>query len=261
MTTDTSRDPNWKLMWSDEFATDGAPNEKNWKFEQGFARNEEFQWYQKENATVKDGHLVIEARRETRPNPLYEAGSNEWRKKRPNIEYTSSSLQTAGLHAWQFGRFEIRARIKTKPGLWPAFWTLGVSGEWPSNGEIDIMEFYRGKLLANVAWGKKQRWQAHWDSVTKPVTDFNDPQWDEKFHIWRMDWDAKSIKLYVDDLLLNETDLSKTINDSDGKNPFHQPHYILVNLAVGGQNGGDPSQTEFPTRYEVDWVRIYQRTP
>ncbi len=75
-----------------------------------------------------------------------------------------------------------------------------------------------------------------------------------------MDWDEKFIRLYVDDLLLNEVDLTKTINqDGSQKNPFHQPHYMLLNLAIGGDNGGDPTQTTFPTRFEVDYVRVYQK--
>ncbi|GAB4458186.1 MAG: hypothetical protein OHK0029_19120 [Armatimonadaceae bacterium] len=77
-----------------------------------------------------------------------------------------------------------------------------------------------------------------------------------------MDWDEKEILLYVDDELLNTTDLTKTINEDDGKtNPFHQPHYILVNLAIGGNNGGDPSKTEFPSLYKIDYIRVYQKAP
>jgi beta-glucanase (GH16 family) len=84
--------------------------------------------------------------------------------------------------------------------------------------------------------------------------------WSKRFHLWRMDWDERSIRLYVDGLLLNTTDLSETINgDAEGKNPFHQPHYMILNLAIGGMNGGDPSSTPFPTRFEVDYVRVYQR--
>ena len=75
-----------------------------------------------------------------------------------------------------------------------------------------------------------------------------------------MDWDEKAIKLYVDDELLNSVNLAETVNrDGKGKNPFHQPHYILLNLAIGGDNGGDPSKTNFPTRFEVDYVRVYQK--
>jgi beta-glucanase (GH16 family) len=249
----------YKLVWSDEFKRDGRPEPANWIFEEGLVRNNEAQFYQPENATVRGGKLIIETRREQRRNPKYQPGASKWPENCEFAEFTSSCLMTRGKHAWQFGRFEMRAKIDTRLGIWPAFWTLGVDGEWPDNGEIDIMEFYRGGLLANVAWGTNRRWNAKWDSSKKPIETFSDPKWSEKFHKWRMDWDRDFIRLFVDDFLLNETDLSQTINPSNGKNPFHQPHYILVNTAVGGQNGGDPSQTTFPSRFEVDYIRVYQK--
>jgi beta-glucanase (GH16 family) len=258
--TDIKADNTWRLVWADEFNTDGAPDPKNWKFEQGFVRNNELQWYQPDNARCQGGLLVIEGRREHRPNPLYQANSTDWKTKRPYIDYTSSSLQTAGLHNWKYGRFEMRGRIETRQGLWPAFWTLGVAGEWPANGEVDIMEYYRNKLLANVAWGTNKRYKAEWRTKTKAIDSFNDPDWEKKFHVWRMDWTETAMDLYVDDLRLNHVDLSETINgDGTNINPFHQPHYLLLNLAIGGDNGGDPSATPFPSKYEVDYVRVYQK--
>jgi beta-glucanase (GH16 family) len=135
-----------------------------------------------------------------------------------------------------------------------------VQGEWPGNGEIDIMEFYKGKILANVASGTAQPYKPKWHSQTKPVASFADPAWSQKFHVWRMDWDAESIRLYVDDLLLNETPLSQTINeDGTGFNPMKQPHYMLLNLALGGDNGGPLAGTTFPSRFEIDYVRVYQQ--
>jgi beta-glucanase (GH16 family) len=251
----------YRLVWSDEFNVDGRPDPKKWTYEHGFVRNNELQWYQKENAFCKDGRLVIEGRRERKANPNYKKGAGGWKQSRKFIEYTSSCLITKGLASWKYGRFEIKARIKTQNGLWPAIWFLGVEGEWPSNGEIDLMEFYGGKILANACWGTKARWKAKWDDFKKPVKSFGDPKWDEKFHVWRMDWDEKSIKLYVDDLLLNTIDVTKTINPTDRgpKNPFRQKHYMLINLAIGGKAGGDPSKTKFPTRYEIEYVRVYQK--
>lgn len=250
----------YRLVWSDEFNVDGKPDPKNWSFEHGFVRNHELQWYQEDNAFCKDGLLIIEGRREHKPNPIYKEDSRNWKEKRKYIEYTSSSINTRRLHHWQYGIFEIKARIKTQAGLWPAIWLLGEKGSWPSNGEIDVMEYYDNVILANACWGTKDRWRGKWDDSRKPVKSFNDPTWDEKFHIWRMDWDEDLIQLYVDDELLNTIDLKETINPTDlgPKNPFHQPFYFLLNLAIGGNNGGDPSQTPFPTRYEVDYVRIYQ---
>ncbi|GAB4458183.1 MAG: hypothetical protein OHK0029_19110 [Armatimonadaceae bacterium] len=145
--TSSGKNEEWKLVWSDEFNENGRPNPRNWVYETGFVRNQEFQWYQPENARCENGFLIIEGKRERKPNPNYEAGSNDWKKNREFAEYTAASLKTTGLHAWKFGRFEMRAQIDTRPGLWPAFWTLGVDGEWPRNGEVDIMEYYRGNCL------------------------------------------------------------------------------------------------------------------
>jgi len=257
----------YKLVWNDEFDNPGAPDREVWSFEEGFARNHELQWYQEENAECRDGLLVISARREKRENPLYERGSNDWRRSREYIEYTSSSIKTEGRKEFQYGRFEIRAKIPTASGSWPAIWTLGTEMEWPSNGEIDIMEYYRidgvPHILANVAWGTEERWNAKWNTSAIPFTHFTDrdPQWADKFHIWRMDWDEEAIRLYLDDELLNETLLSETVNGSLGefKNPFKQPHYLLLNLAIGGQHGGTPDDPAFPLNYKIDYVRVYQK--
>ena len=248
----------YKLVWSDEFDVDGRPSSANWRYENGFVRNEEDQWYQPDNATVQGGVLVIEARREQKLNPNYQAGSTDWKRNRQYAEYTSSSLISSGLHSWQYGRFEMRGRIDTRAGMWPAWWTLGNSGEWPSNGEIDIMEFYNGRVLANVACGTSTRYTAKWDSVTKAITSFNDPQWSSKFHVWRMDWDDTKIDLYLDDALMNTTNLADMLNPN-GMSPFMQPAYMILNLAIGGQNGGDPTNTTFPARYEIDYVRVFQK--
>jgi beta-glucanase (GH16 family) len=252
-----------KLVWNDEFNNTGKPDSTSWIYENGFVRNEELQWYQSDNAICANGILTIEGRKEKVKNTNYISGSKNWHTGREYAEYTSSSIQTREHRQWLFGHFEIRARIDTACGAWPAIWTLGVSREWPSNGEIDILEFYRFKsvptILANFAWGTNVRYVAKWDDLKKPLSDFtgSDPDWIKKFHVWRMDWNKDSISLFLDDQLLNTTLLSQTVNP-DGFNPFLQPHYMLLNLALGG-NGGDPSRSKFPIKYEVDYVRVYQQ--
>lgn len=257
----------YQLVWQDEFDREGAPDRDAWSFEKGFVRNNELQWYQAENAICRDGVLIIIARREKKENPLYEEGSHDWRRAREYAEYTSSSLKTQGKKEFLYGRFVVRAKIPTADGSWPAIWTLGREMEWPSCGEIDLMEYFRvdgvPHILANTAWGSEERWKARWDTSKTPLSHFTakDPDWTDKFHIWRMDWDETSIRLYLDDELLNETQLSETQNGQLGNlaNPFKQPHYLLLNLAIGGQQGGIPDDQAFPLRYEIDYVRVYQR--
>jgi len=253
--------PEYELIWNDEFEGEGSPDSRYWTYEEGLVRNRELQWYQAENAFVQQGKLIIEARQEPKENPHFQADSNNWKLNRPWIEYTSACITTRNRLSWKYGLFEVKAKIKTQNGLWPAIWFLGQSGEWPSCGEIDLMEYYQGQILANACWGQKRRWQVQWDISKQLVASFNQPDWDQKFHLWRMEWSAQKIVLSMDGKILNTIDLNQTINSSDRgpTNPFHQPHYLLLNLAVGGDNGGDPDQTPFPSRYEIDYVRVYQQ--
>lgn len=252
--------PGYTLVWADEFTVDGAPDPKKWRFEHGFVRNHELQFYQPDNAVVKNGILTIEARREEVPNPQYEAGSKDWRKKPEKSTYTSACMTTQGLHQWTYGRFELRARIDVRAGLWPAWWTLGVDREWPDNGEIDIMEYYTGGVLANFAWGTGKRWNAKWDAVKTPLAKLGGADWAKEFHVWRMDWTRDNVRIYLDGRLLNEIKVTAARNP-DGFLPYRQPHYMLLNLALGGINGGPLEGTEFPAKFEVDWVRVYQPRP
>jgi beta-glucanase (GH16 family) len=259
----------YRLVWSDEFDGSGPVDSAHWGFESGFVRNQELQWYQPENAIRRNGILLIEGRREHKPNPRYVAPSADassptappnrrgW-ANREFIEYTSSSINTRGKHAWLYGRFEMRAKIDVRTGSWPAFWMLGTRGPWPTNGEVDIMEFYDDTLLFNVAWAGANN--IVWNSV-KVRRDRLSADWAERYHVWRMDWDERSIKLYLDDTLMNSQDLAATTNaprPGAPANPFHEPAYILVNQAMGGQHGGDPAKSALPLKYEVDYVRVYQ---
>ncbi|MFC4296333.1 family 16 glycosylhydrolase [Novosphingobium tardum] len=256
--------PGYELVWSDEFDRDGALDPAKWTFEQGYVRNGEMQWYQSENAQVSGGRLIIEGRREHKPNPLFgsPALKPQFRARR-TINFTSASVSTKGRQSWTYGHFEIRAKIRAEQGLWPALWFVGTEGRWPAGGEIDLMEYYQGRILANFGWASKVPGKPTWNSVKVPVSELGDnPGWDESFHVWTMDWDAKQISLHVDGRLINQLDLSKvdSANPTGIANPFRRPQYLIMNLALGGENGGPLQDTRLPTRFEIDYVRVYQRT-
>ena len=138
----------------------------------------------------------------------------------------------------------MRAKIPTASGAWPAWWALGTDIDtvgWPRSGEIDMMEFFRLTSLYNVMDS-----QQSWQSYTEPFTD------NANYHVWDMEWNSsKEIKLYRDGVL--ETTYT------GGDHAFDKPFYILANLAIGGDNGGDPSKTTFPLYYYIDYIRVYQR--
>ncbi len=258
----------YRLVWHDEFNRDGEP-EAQWSYEKGFVRNEEEQWYQRENAWVEGGTLVIEGRRETVDNPWYDASSGDWRRGRRRASYTSASLNTSGSFRFRYGRVEVRAKLPTAPGAWPAIWLLGNQREWPENGEVDIMEYYVRNgcpsVLANACWGGGGRWIAEWNTGATPLAHFvgRDARWADKFHLWRMDWDEERIVISLDGEVLNEVDVRLTLNGRDGFNPFSNDvegfgHYILLNLALGS-SGGAVDEEALPMDFLVDFVRVYQR--
>ncbi|MCR5820054.1 MAG: glycoside hydrolase family 16 protein [Bacteroidaceae bacterium] len=262
-----AQDANWRLVWAEEFNRDGAVDSSRWGFEYGFVRNRELQWYQPQNAEVKDGCLRITGRAERVSNPRYREGHRSWQRNREYAEFTSSCIKTAGHYSFLFGRLEVRARIPVGGGAWPAIWTLGEGRGWPACGEIDVMEFYRvppaemgidhradGRrtlpiILANACWAGENGRDA-WNTNRHQLTHFTDrdPDWASRFHTWRMDWSADSINLYLDDERLAA--MPNTLP--------HIPHYILLNLAIGA-SGGTPDQSAFPMLYEVDYVRVYQK--
>lgn len=255
----------WELVWADEFNTDGPVDTAHWSFEQGFVRNAEPQWYQGDNAVCKDGNLIITARKERVANPDYTEGSKDWRENRRFAEYTSASVITKDKHDLRYGRIEVRAKIPVSSGAWPAIWTLGYKsdcGRWPACGEVDILEFYKKSIFANVAWSDSIG-RSQWNTVQTPFTKFtdNDSVWADKYHVWRMDWDSRSIRLYLDDELLNETELTLTeqpVGDyCKTPNPFRNPMYLLLNLAL--RTSDDIDESALPMSYYVDYVRFYQK--
>lgn len=280
----TKPDPNapmdidgYNLIWHDEFNNNGKVDATKWSFERGFVRNQELQWYQESNVECENGSLVITGKKERVKNPYYQHGSGDWKKNREYAEYTSASITASKSCVFKYGKVLVRAKIPTQRGAWPAIWTVGNWWEWPLGGEIDILEYYliggTPSILANLCWGSNKRWSGTWASSSRPFSEFlnQDPKWVDKYHIWKMDWDENFIRIYLDDKLLNEVDLKKTVNGNGGadhlegryQNPFSNNfggfgQYLILNLALGG-NGGTPDNNAFPMKYYVDYVRVYQK--
>lgn len=273
------------LKFHDEFNGTGKPDASVWRFEEGFVRNEELQWYTDRNAEMDgQGALVFTGKAERVQNPNYDASSSDWKLNRQYAEYTSSSIVSS--YRFRKGTMIVRAKIPAVDGAWPAIWTTGTSDEgytwqWPFGGEIDLLEYYLvggvPSIHANACWGGNSRYDAVWDSYNRPLAQFtaDDPEWADKYHIWRMDWTDDTIELYLDDELMNTIDLNNTTNgDGNGfadpwwygawRNPFRDEgnegsnfgQQIFLNLAMGG-NGGDPAGN-VPFEYLVDYVRVYQ---
>ncbi len=192
---------------------------------------------------VEDGLLVIEGRREPHEG----------------FAYTSASINTLGKFEFVYGRVEVRARLPAGRGTWPAVWMLGVNRAlvgWPACGEIDIMEhvgFDPPHIVGSVHTAAYNHTIGTHKSASVVV---DDPSAD--FHLYAMEWYPDRIDIFVDGrkyfTFANEHTGSRTW-------PFDKPHYLLINLAIGGSWGGQRGidDARFPHRYLIDYVRIYQR--
>lgn len=254
---------NWKLVWNDEF-NGKSLDETKWGFQLGTGSqyglegwgNNELQYYTKENASVKKGNLVIEARKEAKGG----------------MGYTSSRIRTMTedeqvLYAPTFGRIEARIQVPVGNGIWPAFWMLPAVdkyGVWAASGEIDIMEI-KGRL-PNRTYGTVHFGQS-WPGNKSSGAMYKYP--DEKdartFHEYALEWEPGSLRWYVDDNLFYETSswyaLDGEGNEFDYPAPFDVPFYIVLNLAVGGQfdDYRVPEDYEIPAQMLVDYVRVYEK--
>lgn len=230
------------LVMSDEFDTDGMPNDTLWSFYTGIGQdkwgNNELQYYtdRPENVQVKNGMLLITARQEDFQG----------------ADYTSAGLLTKGKFEQTYGRFEARMQLPYGQGMAPAFLLLGADVDSiarPVVGEIDIME-YRGQnptIMLGRAYGP-------FEPVSKEYELEND-RFDTGFHVFGIEWGPGYINYYVDDVLYNQI----TPQQVRGSWVFDKPFFIQINMAVGGNLIGSPNaETVFPQTMLVDYVRVYQ---
>lgn len=236
----------WELVWQDDFDVAGLPDSKIWSYEEGYIRNNEAQYYTKgraENARVENGNLIIEAR------------NDNWN----GHKITSASINTSGKKSILYGRVEVKAKLPTGVGTWPAIWMLGdvikKGTGWPACGEIDIMEnvgFEPDIIYANChtrAYNHVKKTNKG-DKITieKPYNDF---------HVYAIDWFEDRIDFFVDDKKYFTFKNEGTGNDVW---PFDKPQYLIINLAIGGGWGGQKGVDDkiFPQKYYIDYVKVYK---
>lgn len=241
----------WSLVWSDEFgAPDGsAPDSRRWTplVTGSGCGNNELEYYtdRLQNVRVENGCLVLEAHKE------------RYQGRDGSRAYTSGRVHSSGKFSVKHGRVEARIRVPEGRGLWPAFWMLGddrATVGWPECGEIDIMEVigqeprvYHTTLHGPGYSGAK--------GVTRKHT--LDTSLGRDFHVYGLQWGPKAVEFFLDGKKMGE--LTPADIPPGESWVFEHPFYLILNLAVGGNWPGSPDdETTFPSRMEVDWVRVYR---
>lgn len=255
----------YKLVWSDEFNYVGKPDPTKWAYANGFIANQEKQYYTDslKNARVENGHLIIEAHKETIANKDYQ--NNEikgWAKYKAKIDtaqYTSARLKTEGLAEWKYGYIEVKAKLPKGRGMWPAIWMLGENRKevgWPECGEIDIME-HVGYDKDNIHGTIHTKAYNHTKKTQKGKTIFiENPH--NAFHVYAIEWTPENMDFSVDGVVYNHIENE---HKTSAEWPFDQNFYLILNVAVGGMWGGQKGIDDsiFPQKMLVDYVRVYQK--
>lgn len=255
---DLNEDPTefveYEMVWNDEF--DGSTlSTSNWGYDIGYGSdgwgNDEWQEYTDEpgNVRVENGNLVISAN--------YDSVNYSSPGKRDG-SITSARIKTQGKYSFKYGKVQARIKPPVSMGMWPAFWMLGTSYEgagWPYCGEIDIMEMsplYQGPntSMFTLHWWDDETESHTYDGSTR-VFDYS---LGDDYHIFETEWDDQRIVGKIDGI----TYYVKLI-DPDTMNEFLREFFLILNVAVGGNLGGDPDDTTvWEESMYVDWVRVYQ---
>ncbi|HJU75129.1 MAG TPA: glycoside hydrolase family 16 protein [Gemmatimonadaceae bacterium] len=250
--TDTTPAP-YSLVWSDEFDTPGLPDSTKWGYDVGDGcpnlcgwGNNELQYYtvrRAENARVEGGHLIIEARKE----PF---GSRA---------YTSTRLVSRRKGDWAYARVEVRADLPSGVGTWPAIWMLPTEsayGGWPASGEIDIMEYVG--FAPDTVHGSVHTATYNHVKGTQRTRYIQVPNAEREFHVYSVEWTPERIEFFVDSVRYHTFG-----NENTGFQawPFDRIFHVILNLAVGGNWGGQKGVATdiWPQQLRIDYVRVFQR--
>ena len=249
---------NWELLWSDEFNYEELDltkwNKLNWK--PGWVNNELQAYTDRDtNIFLENGHLVLQGNIEPGYSGTDYVGNNYV------ADYTSGRVNTDDKFSTTYGRFDIKAKLPAGKGSWPAIWMLGESISsigWPQCGEIDIMEhvgYDQGLVHGSIHTQDYNHMYGTQKSGSKYVDDVTDA-----FHVYSLEWSPFYLRYLID----NEP-FFFVYNDSNGdfgKWPFNDPHYLILNLAIGGDWGGvqGVSASAFPMKMFIDYVRVYKKS-
>ena len=249
---------NWELLWSDEFNDEELDltkwNKLNWK--PGWVNNELQAYTDRDtNIFLENGHLVLQGNIEPGYSGTDYVGNNYV------ADYTSGRVNTDDKFSTTYGRFDIKAKLPAGKGSWPAIWMLGESISsigWPQCGEIDIMEhvgYDQGLVHGSIHTQDYNHMYGTQKSGSKYVDDVTDA-----FHVYSLEWSPFYLRYLID----NEP-FFFVYNDSNGdfgKWPFDDPHYLILNLAIGGDWGGvqGVSASAFPMKMYIDYVRVYKKS-
>jgi beta-glucanase (GH16 family) len=243
----------WNLIWSDEFNGSSLDTAK-WIHDIGTGSqyglygwgNSELQYYQPQNTVLDSGSVKIIANVE--PNGIVDSWNN-------TMYYSSSKITTKGTFDFRYGKVEARIKTIDGQGFWPAFWMLPTGGNWPCDGEIDVMEQWGSDGSSNTTTGAAHVGTcpgiSNYQSSSNVISSGS---YADNFHTYSIQWHPDQITWYVDNIQFLQVTPSSYPNNTW---PFNSNNwYLMFNLAI--TSSGPNLNTVFPSQIEIDYVRVYE---
>lgn len=241
---DEKMDRDWSLIWNDEFDGPAIDGSKWSKVPKGSSDWNRHMSHHPDCYSLSDGKLFLRGIK----NPDTTADA------RPFI---TGGIYSKGKFAFQYGKIEIRAKLGSAQGAWPAMWMLaetGKYGKYPRNGEIDIMEHLN---FDNIIY------QTTHSYYTLKLKQDKNPPHGGTAKLNTDDFNTFGLEWYPDKLVFTlngeETFRYPRVQNVDPTQwPYDQPFYILIDQQLGGNWVGEVDIDQLPVEMIVDWVRVYQ---
>lgn len=237
-------EPEWKMVWNDEFNENGVINTESWsKIPRGKSDWNNFMSDYDSLYAVQDGNLILR-------------GCTNTALPDDTASFLTGGVFTKDKVSFTNGRIEIHAKLFGAKGAWPAFWLLPQGKQWPTGGEIDIMERLSHESIAyqtvhsyyTVKLGIS-------DNPKKGSTGEIDP---DGYNTYAVEMYADSLSFYINNK--HTFTYPRIQTDKEGQFPFNdQPFYLLLDMQLGGAWVGAVEPKELPVEMHIDWVRFYKK--
>jgi len=243
----------WDMTFNDEFSK-GKLDEEKWIdyayyglryhpgniTERGIAP---YDYYTKESIEFTESSMIQKINKDPKDLHYVDWDGKDWGNW--TIPYRNGHIDSSRNFEQKYGYFEIRSRVSSEPGGWPAFWMYS---QHQGTTEIDIYEMYtsrRGNKIfeSNIHWeGKSGDHKS--DAKKHKSNSVSD------YHLYAVDWSEKGFKVYYDNILV------RVLSNPEAIEHFKYPMHIIISVGPEPQRVGQSE--DFPT-HEVDYVRAYKK--
>lgn len=233
----------WELVWEDTFSGQSTFDTAVWsKIPRGKSDWNNYMSSFDSCYAVEGGDLILYGIRNTTQH-------------QDTAPYLTGGVYTKGKKTFSDGKIEIRAKLGTATGAWPAIWMLPEDAAWPRGGEIDIMEHLNSDTIV---------YQTVHSYYTYTLGIKDNPVSGATAAINPKEYNIYGVELNRDSLVFSVNRkrvfaYPRIVTETEGQYPFDKPFYLLIDMQLGGNWVGKVNPDDLPVKMSIDWVRFYKK--